>query len=199
MFNVLGRGMAIEVKGHNFLFHGIENSISITVEGVNCNDIFLEIDSGYIKTSVNTCEKYIVPYGRNCEISIYFIEKADTVLVKRKSFVVKAIPTPYVNILGHTGGEIDKGVVKVLDKLRLGVRHDLEFPPYEIVSFNLIILTGNKISHYFINNKEGRITKEMKDALSFVKQGDILCFSSVVVLYPDNNIEVVSPVSLIIK
>jgi hypothetical protein len=174
----------------NIAYIGVDNPISIAVENCPCNSIILKVDNGTV-TGENC--KYIFRVNEVGVAHIKLYKKTVNHLkeVGQYAFRVKRIPPPVFKIgpYGVSYFYADRKARAVVLKSQQYVRAELEGFDFDarclVDSFQVKIfhVDSAKTNTYF--NTTNKISQQIIDAISELKNGDVIFFHKIFAKGPD--------------
>lgn len=195
-------------EGMNAVYIGIDNPISVAVDGYLSGQIFITTTSA-CKLSGDSGIYFLNPPEtqgkiREIGINVYAVSaKKDTVFIDNKVFCIKRIPIPAPFFGSKNGGYIGRGEIQIVNFITVRLE---DFPfdiRYNVTSFKMIFQPNGGYAQYYV--AEGpRITPEMKMVLNNVQKGDKFIIKDIKisrkvdeVMIPDNR--EVGEIHLIVK
>lgn len=191
MLQLQAQRFALSNDKMNIAYLGIDNPISIAVENCPCNGIVLKVKNGTVD-------------GRNCKfifrgievgaayIAVYKKTGTRLKIIGEYALRVKRIPPPIIKI-GPYGASYfdnaDKKVEKVILAAQQFMRAELENfdfdAKFQIVSFSVKIFHSDSCRSEVFHNTTGRISQEISDAFSGLKENDVILFNKIFAYGPD--------------
>ena len=191
MLQMEAQHFALSNDRMNVAYLGVDNPISIAVENYPCKSIVLKVKNGTVD-------------GRNCRyifrgievgvanITVYKKNGSRLKIIGEYALRVKRIPPPIVKIGPYGGNYFDNGgkkVEKVILAAQQFVRADLENfdfdAKFQIVSFSVKIFHADSCRSEVFHNTTGRISQEISDAFSGLKENDVILFNKIFAFGPD--------------
>ncbi len=185
----------------NILYRGVDNPISIAVDGISDEYLYAVVSNGNGKIKkIGKCQYIVnVDYGTyqftitmDCVDTDGTIYQKDTIITTNNdhididvyskinnkeiylgstSFIVKDIKKPIVQIDMNDGGLIDKGALLRKPYIKVEVE-DFDFPvEYKVIGFQMTFNTGKNGDAPFVSRDE-KFTPEMITKIKTLKKGD---------------------------
>jgi hypothetical protein len=106
-----GQVIAMELDKQNLLYVGIENPVTVAVEGYSCKSIFLTTDNGSI-TGQNG-HYVLTPATPSHTMAVQINAKTASGIKELgvKTFRAKCAPSPVVRLMGKSGGNIKASII----------------------------------------------------------------------------------------
>lgn len=180
---------------NDYLYEGYDNKLKVLVQGEQFENLIMEVKDATVQKKA---DHFIVnPVGGWSRRWIYLKKvnsSGDTVTVYGTVFNVYPVPEPTiytsednysdtVNIRGYSR----PGRLQL--KYRLGDYRDNDYLEYEVLKFDVDIISNGQIKTLRCKNEWG--THEYAAALENLKKGDTVRYYNVYVKYPDGQVKVV--------
>jgi GldM C-terminal domain len=205
----LSQHIAVSADKNNILYIGVDNPISITVEGISCNDIIVKTDNGSISKYKNCSYSFRGSKPGRTDIILYKKVKAKLKEIGRRAFRLKNIPVPsfYIAQYGSNYFYSDFNNKGKANKVALAaqqyVRAELENFDFQanflIDSFSVKIFSGDSCKTKLFFNISNKISQQITDAFSILKNDDIVIFHKIYAKAPDGSEWELAPLILTIK
>lgn len=193
-----GQKFSVALDRNNILYQGIDNPLTIAVENYPCNSIVVKTDNG--KVLGKACSYYFhTDTGWKANIILYKKVKGHLIKIGSSIFRVKPIPDPIAKVGPSAGGDIQKAVLRNQQYIRAdyeGFDIDIRTP---IDSFSVYFISGDTCISKHVKNYTGKFSKELIDALSEIKQNDIVIFKDIYTTRYNKEVKILKPVFLFIK
>jgi hypothetical protein len=192
---LVAQKFAVAADKNNILYIGIDNPLSIAVEGITCNEIFIKTYNGTISKYENCT--YTFRGNKTGRADIILYKKINNKLkeIGRSVFRLKNIPAPsfYIAQYGKSFLYNDFNSKNKASKVVLAaqqyVRADLENFDFDIKflidSFTVKILSSDSSSVKTFLNAGNKIKQEVTEAFHNLKNDDIVLFTKIHAKYPD--------------
>ncbi len=192
-YKVSDAGAVISPTKMNVLYRGIENPVSVSVPGVDPDNIELAASSaGFkIKPDPSAPGSYLITPGKQAkgrEVSLLVNAKSENKKKKvgEKPFRLKPLPPPTPLFMGKkpTDDVIQLVALKSGDKL-FCVLEDFLFDgiKFEVTKFSLSTTRGGDLISY--NTRGDRLSGEMKSAIGQMRKNQIITFNNIYAVGPD--------------
>ena len=142
-YECLAQEASLSIWAENIIYQELPTSVKIVVEGRKCGDFKVKVDNGTI--TGNGCDYKITSknIGR-CNVTIYYENNNDTIVLESIALRVKKVPIPYAVIDNKQKGQIEyEEIIKqkyIMCKLE-NFNYDYR---YLIKEFNFIIERDGK-------------------------------------------------------
>lgn len=172
---LLAQNVAIELSRENILINHIDNPIIVTVENLDCNQIYIYSKDAQIQQT--NCKANIRPNGdkKTVSIEVFKINETDTILLDKKNFRTRSIK-PKANFFGHGNGDLKLGVFKNnLNNAKLSAFSEYICVKFEIYNSKMLVIRENKIVGLAQNSNE-TFSETTKALIQKIKTGDEVYF-----------------------
>jgi hypothetical protein len=167
----------------NMLYIGLDNPVTVTVDGYTDNQITVKIDGGGTIKPVGESQYVINPDGSKREISIITTIKTNDrgeQKAAEKIYRVRKVPHPEVLIGTRNGGT---AALKDLENIHqinagLGEGFAIEGLRYTVNSYTMII-THQESGNYIEDVNGNRISARTTDEFKNIKPGDYITVTNV--------------------
>lgn len=175
----------------NILYKGIENPLSVIVDGINCKNVLLKTNNGVIAKSnddVTPCKYVITPDSAGAAtISIYKNSNTGFMKIGETNFRVRKFPECRV-MLGTLNQEdlISKKLLIALGGLRAMTVNGSICADFSVEEYDATLIIGDSIITR-IKNKGARYTSELVGYFDNLHNNDQVLFSKVAIRFADNS------------
>jgi len=182
-YQVSSQNFAIGLDRMNVFYIGVDNPLTIAVEGYSLKDIIVKVDNGKVSKSYGS---YIYSAGTPGKATITLYAKVNGKVKKIGSndFRVKYFPLPIFKI-----GSGREKVSKVELANQLYVRAELEGfdidVRYHIDSFTVCIVSSDTCKFTTRLNIGNKLSDEIRNDFQQLKQNDIVIFKNIYFRWPD--------------
>lgn len=184
---VINPKSVIAVSNLNVLYRGIENPMRIAVPGVEKDKIFVAVENGNVRRGwlENEYVYYsdsnrIVDYPLET-ISVFKINKTDTILIGKHIYRLKNLPKPEIQM-----GAIDRNGKTSISKFKsanavYAMVHNcaLQHYMFDVKSFTIELIKTSGDTITYTNNKGNIIESDFRMELRNVKTGDKIILKDV--------------------
>lgn len=184
---VINPKSVIAVSNLNVLYRGIENPMRIAVPGVEKDKIFIAAEKGNVRKG--WLENEYVYYsdsngfgGYQLEtISVFKINKTDTILIGKHIYRLKNLPKPEIQV-----GAIDRNGKTPISKFKsanyvyaIVNNCALQYYMFDVKSFTIELIKTSGDTITYTNNKGNIIESDFSMELRNVKTGDKIILKDV--------------------
>jgi hypothetical protein len=181
---ILTFGQMISVASDklDFIYIGVDNPLTITVENTDCKDLIVKSTIG--KIIGDTC-KFIYRFndatqsGKRIEILIFKNNKGKLTEIGKKQFRLKKIPNPTASVGGYSGGQINLILLKAQSFIKLGYEGFDFQSNIHVESFVLSIIRGDTCLYENIENIGSTFNHQVLNAIASLKKGDTIIFKKI--------------------
>lgn len=179
----------IAAERFNILYRGLDNPVSISVEGISSENLIVTVNNG---ASIKRSSKnYIVNVKPDSppivDISVSTRIDEEIMLIGTKQFRVKSIPPPQLTVGGafKDGAEVPKAAILLNPYLSARLDENFEFDGiyFNVTSFELYYQKEG-VTNY-VTCKGSRFSEEIKSIISSMESGSDLSFSRIMVAGPE--------------
>jgi hypothetical protein len=183
-----GQKFVVSCEAQNVVYAGVDNPLSVLVEGETCRNILLKTTNGRFDRADAS--------GSSCKF-IYRPEKEETSLVevfkvsKNKStrigiinIMVRKLPIPEGFVGGKNTGGISKKTLSTSGGIISGVNEPLVCASFYVSEY-LIIVLRNKIVLATENNSGPRFSQKFHEMVNSLEVNDEVIFTGIKVKAPD--------------
>lgn len=138
----------------NVLYMGVDNPVDVAIENCDCSKIFIELSSGNLEGF--GCNYHVKPTSTNpIDLKVYKMKGNHKKLVTTKSFKVKRVPVPIVQLGGFTdGAKIPRSILYTASPVAYIESFDFDVE-MEIRSFEVFwSIDGISYSFYIYRDKQ---------------------------------------------
>lgn len=164
------------------VYVAIDNPLSIVVENVACDALFVSTDNGEIISKGAGHYDFRPDSVGIAELSIFQINGEDTILLENRKYRVQGL-SANAKVGGLTRGNMNIGQLKAQEGM---VAHLIGFPidaHFTIQSFTTQIYRHQELV-VAIENEGGKFEPEVKFVLENIQLGDKVVFTNIMVLMP---------------
>lgn len=191
--------VSIDWPPSDFAYVGAENQLSCTVEGISCKYVILSTDNGTM--TKYRCNYYTFKPNRVSDSKIIVSKKRGKRGRKIGEFFirVRTIPDPVAIVGGLSGGSISKGALRVQTGIGASLPPQLSINiRYSVSSYSITIIRNRQL--FFFKSYDGNLfNEEVYTAFKELQKEDIVLFSSIMVLMPDDQLKLAKPFELKIE
>jgi len=191
--------ISVNWPASTFAYVGADNDLTCTVEGIPCKSVLLSTSNGTI--TKQSCNYYNYKPNYPSDSKIIVSKKRGKKIQKIGEFYlrVRNLPEPVAIVGGLYGGSISKGALRAQTGLGSSppqyVTIDVK---YSVRSYNVSIVRNKEL--VFFKNCEGNtFTNEIYTAFKDLQKDDVVLFSSIMVLLPDESQTLAKPIELKIE
>lgn len=191
--------ISIDWPESSLAFVGADNNLSCTVEGIACKYVTLSTDNGTI--TKERCNYYTFKPTRMADSKVIIGRKVGKRTRKIGEFYirVRALPDPVAIVGGLYGGSIAKGALRVQTGIGAGLPPHLSINiKYRVNSYSITI-TRNRELVFFKSCDGNLFNEEIYNAFNELQKEDIVLFSSIMVVMPDDQLKLAKPFELKIE
>jgi hypothetical protein len=176
------KSVSISADKMNILYVGVDNPVTISVIGINSNDIEVSV-IGLVGASISGEDaRYIVrarqQTGYNQFCSIVVKDKKSGQIYGSFPLRVKRIPDPQARLSGRTDGSISAGDMKVQNGI-MAVLENFDFEAKcQISSYELMYITKDQETLTTVNNGAA-FSPQTKKLIEAAQPGDVYIFKDV--------------------
>jgi hypothetical protein len=191
--------ISIDWPPSDFAYVGAENYLSCTVERVSCKYALLSTDNS--TTIKNRCNYYTFKPNHVADSKIIVSKKKRGKNRKIGEFYIRVrnLPDPVAIAGGLYGGSITKGALRA----QTGIGASL--PPflsinikYPVKSYSISVIRNKEL--LFFRSCDGyEFSEDIRNKFKDLQKDDILVFSSIMVLMPDEQQKLAKPFELRIE
>jgi hypothetical protein len=202
-FNILyaqNSKTAFQVNNSNYLYQGLENSISI-VSTQKFDSISIENannTSNLKKFNANNIRINVIP-TTNKSVTISLFSK--TKMISQQVYKVERLTAkPKASIAGKYGANVVLEKAQLLSTTGLGVKlYDFNYDvKFDLLSYSLRADFGNKEINPF-EVKGNKFNEQVRQMFQLVSSGSVLIFDDIIVRYPDGLVQKIDPLTIKIK
>jgi GldM C-terminal domain len=182
--NSLSQEIILSNQRSNRFYIGIDNPLSVMVEGYACRSIILTTDNGTIEK--NSCYYSFRPAKTGlAKIQIKIKNGKTFKKIKEVNLSIDSFPSPVAFVGNLHGGTMRKGDLRAQEGVWASAEPSLAFDiTYPVVSFTTIIIRNDSI--VFSRKTNGnRFEKETTDAFRNLQKDDTVLFTKIVCIGPD--------------
>jgi len=194
-------GASMQLDQMNVMYIGVPNPVTLSASGYNIEDVSLNVPEGVTKAAVpGKSGSYSINVTKagtfDFKISATDRGGANTPLMTIP-IRVKFIPDPVVTLMKKTGGNIASNQIAV----QLGL--SAEVPGFDFAATFRV----TEFSYIIVKKNDDPVTgavkgplfpQDLKDHLKRVRPGDMVIFSNVKAVGPDNKVRNTNPLSFTI-
>ncbi len=199
--STLGQTTVVSNDRMNICYLGVPNPLSIVCEGYSCTDIKVSVDNGTLKKEEPCHYEFNPRQIGKAEVSVYTVKRGDTIILGRSILRVKALPLPTAMLAG--GGTLNGIITKAALQRILGVIAVLDGFDFDakfiVTDFVLILVSSKTEIKQYVSTKGPFITDEMKEGLSKLQSGDVLCIKDIKCRLPDRQLVDLNPIVLSVQ
>lgn len=160
------RTIAIETPSSDFVFRGIDNKLSVVVEGFACKDLLFNVINAAYKWS--DCTLVIMPNDKALTCSVEIMDNSGNLIATRNLYI-RQLPHPVPTIEGFGPGTklISQETIRNATRLKLTnpeLRNYGELPEWTILSFSMDIEPAAGI-HLEFQNIGSDFSEKLSSAL----------------------------------
>ena len=189
----------ISAKKMNVFYVGVSNPVSISISGIQNEDLIASISCGTIERSPDNND-WIVNLSPECTeavISISAMVNEQRKDLGYKRFRVKQLPDPVATIANKSSGSINRDIMIVAGALSPKMPEDFEFDhSFVISSFTMTLQKGFKVYHFDSGN--AYLTDEMIEQIKRTNKGQNIVFENIIVRDPDGLEREIAPIVLML-
>lgn len=191
--------ISVDWPESNLAFVGADNNLSCTVEGIACKSVILTTDNGSL--TKDRCNYYTFKPNHVSDSKIIVTQKKGKKSRKIGEFYirVRAIPDPVAIVGGLYGGSISKGALSAQTGIGASLPPHLSINiRYPVNSYSITIIRNRELV-FFKSCKGNLFNEEVYTAFKELQKEDIVLFSSIMVLMPDEQQKPAKPFELKIE
>jgi hypothetical protein len=190
-----GQAISVSNERENIVTVGIDNPISVAVEGLPAASLIIKTDNGDIQGENG---RYVFRPVRVGPTAIMIFKKTNGKLKKigEKYFRAKLLNDPVFRI-GSGKSEMTKKELVVQDNVR-ATNSDLDII-YTIDSFRVCIFSRDTCKYSISQNFGNRLSEELKSRFQLIKNGDVIVFKDIYITQPDKSSTMIEPLIITIK
>ncbi|MBL0006775.1 MAG: hypothetical protein IPP25_06165 [Saprospiraceae bacterium] len=182
-FGLQGQNVAIELN-LPIAWPGLDNTLTIVVEGIACKHLYVNTDNGSIKRRDTDCRfNYIPKKVGEGYFFIYNTMHNDTVLIEKRRIVVRRWPDQPAEFAGKISGIISlsefraqSGVLARISGFDMAGNHEVTSYEIKVIRNGEVILT--------LNNTGGRFEPDNSRKLGIVQGSDEILFENIMAKLP---------------
>lgn len=183
MVETFSQKVAMDNFKPNIVYPFVENPMTVIVEEIPCDQIYVSTSNGEIKQRGN-CEYGFYPHEVGiASIFIYKIETGDTIQIKERKYRVKRWPRPKARFSGHGSGKMKLGEFKTQQEVSVPIISFDMCGNHKFDSFRFRIIRDENLIGEVIN-KGARYEQKTKDLILKVQKKDIIIVDEIKVLLP---------------
>lgn len=194
---VISQNVLVTCDKNNDLYIGVDNPISVAVENYPSSQIIVKADHGTLEGSG---WRYFYRGTEPGGVHITVYKKSNLKKIGSWVFRLRYIPNPIAKV-GPWGNDNGNARAVVL-KSQYWIRSDLEYFDYEatfrVDSFTLNVFYHDSCVVKEVFNVGNKFNTEVLEALSTIKNGDIVMFKKIYATGPDKRTRSLSPLVLTI-
>lgn len=180
---------------NNILFSGIENPVTILVQGISPANVIATASFGQLTHNIDAYYTFKTDSVAIVRITLQNKLKSDN-WASVYEFKVQPLPDPQPNINGKTGGKISLAEIShwsaiSSDSFRME-------PRLPVISFRLSIVRNNDYIVKNIKNTGEHFNEEIQSALSKTEAGDSVIFQDILAMRKDKAITVLNTLSFLV-
>lgn len=192
------RAVSVSLNNMNVFYEGVDNPITIQVDGVKPESIVFSISHASFKHT-DVAGKYIInATGTKSELQVGYKENGLTVWCDTFYFRVKKLqdPVTYVNHVRNDGVILKEDLQKITGVFTRLENCDFDgrFTPQ---SFSMSVIEEGEWKEYTATGPE--LTDEMKAALKKCEENDKIIFHNVMTKGPAGDVRHVNCVTITVK
>ncbi len=182
---VYGQGFVVSADKMNVAYVGVDNPMTIIVEGYECDQLIVSCENGTIVKTGN-CEYNFRPVREEAvEITVKVKTTSGTKSFGVKKFRIKYMPSPRATIMGKSSGLIQTAIFKA----QLGVSATIESIDFDtrfIATSFKVEFFREQILLYSGPNIGPLFTKTILEQMSKLKPGDRVFITDIKAVGPDS-------------
>ena len=192
-----GDQLVISTDALNILYVGIENPISIAIDGVKDKNIVVTTDNGSLEKVSAAHWKAKPNKNGKTKISVFLKKKGKLFPAGAMIFRTFNIPEPISCVAGKSDySKISKTLILAAPYLFTTFEDFTDGPRFNIISFSCIIGDCNQKE---MKNQGANLNDEILDAIKNAKAGDIITFKNIKAMGIDNQIHNIVALHLILQ
>ncbi len=199
--NAFAQHTAIGLPKMNMVYIGLENPITVAVEGVKAKDLHVEITGGALKGENGS---YVfIPDGsiRLARLKAGVKKRGKIKWVDSAEYRVRNVPKPEVLFGTKMGGHISLGEVMTVSQVNAGLGEGFAYEgiKYNVTSYRITITGENIFYHEFVKGR--RISAKTRNIFRRLKGGDKITIHNVTAVLSNLGTELntLGPVELLVK
>lgn len=176
------QNVAIELN-YPTAWPGLENSLTIVVEGVACKQLYIITDNGRIEPRDNCSFSYIPEKVGESHFFIYNLTNNDTVLIEKRRIIVRRWPDQPAEFAGKISGAISlgeflaqPGVIARISGFDMSGNHEVKSYEIKVIRKGEVILD--------LINTGGRFEPTNSNKLEIVQVSDEILFEKIMAMMP---------------
>lgn len=191
---------SLSISGENIIYQELPSNVKIVVEGRKCGDFKVSINNG---TIIGTGCNYKIT-AKNigvCDVTIYYVNNYDTILLETKRLRVKNVPPPIADIANKQKGFIKLETLVnqkyIMCKIDTFYNFNYDYK-YLAKEFNFIIeRDGNQIFQEKV--KGYKFTNSILEAFKTLKKGDKIFVKDIIASGFNIEISDINDIELVIN
>jgi gliding motility-associated protein GldM len=196
----------IEAAKMNVLYYGLDNQISVAIDGIDSANLIVTSNGGKIFRDTIFKKYYIVQpdsIGKNVIVNVHFKSGKNLKLVGTQTFRVKKMPDPIARVVGGTindaGGDEEISQSKLSEAIGLTCTlNDFDFNCWtKVTSFSMSIIQNDAWQDYHSDNN--LLTYEMLNQIKKAKPGDRIFFANIKEIGSDGIVRKLQGISITVK
>ena|SRR5687768_8243793 len=178
-----GQIVAIELN-YPVAWPGLDNSLTIVVEGVACKHLYVGTDNGSIKLRDTNCRySYIPKKVGESFLFVYNTAHNDTVLIEKRRIVVRRWPDQPAEFALKTSGTISLGEFFAQPGVNARISGFDMSGNHEIRSYKIKVIRNGEVI-LELTNTGGRFEPGNSIKLEIVKRSDDILFENIMAMLP---------------
>jgi hypothetical protein len=193
----LGQDFNISNEKLSDFYLGIENPIKAVAEEISCDNLILITDNG--KISGGGCD-YVIKPGHEgvAKLELYQLVKKDSILVGTSLFRVMRLPKPVARVANQRGGKIKKPVLQAQTTI-IVILENFDINIFFAVKEYTVTILRNNVALYNEVVYDRLIPDSIKEKFSELSTGDVVVFSNIKAMWPDQKVDTLEIINLIIE
>lgn len=182
-----GQNIKIDFNNH-VLYPGIDNTITVVGDGIECDHLYLKTDIGVIIPENSDCRYRIIPKNvGEGNLQVYETKNNDTILLMKRKILVypwQEQPALFANVMSDeiTRGDFFKHAA-VISRIT-----GFDIPgTHEIVSYEIKLIRGKEVIMQ-LKNMGGPLEPDNLVKLEIIKNNDEVFFEKVLAKIPGEDI-----------
>jgi hypothetical protein len=180
-----GQGFAVSADKMNVAYVGVDNPLTIVVEGYSCSQVVVSCNNGELKKT-SDCKYFFLPEKEGTSDIVVKVKTSTGLkLIGIKKYRVKIIPNLQVAIAGKTSGKIAIEIFKVQKGPSIIFENfNYEYPAI-VTQFKFEIIRNNQ-ALYSDKNNGPFFNEAILNQIKNLKAGDKVLITDISVARPPN-------------
>ncbi len=182
----------------NIFYVGLDNPISIAVDGFSTKNLTIKATNGKIEKDDYNSYLFRPKNVGPSEIIVYSKINGKLKEIGRSQFRCKNLPLPTFHI--GSGKKIkSKNEIAAQEYVRAELENfDIDIR-YQIDSFKVCIFSGDTCKYYIKKNIGNKLNDEVKSLFKELQNEDVIVFKDIFIKEPDGTSALIAPLIITIK